>query len=163
MSKQEQSLQKREREGTDCGRKKQKDSRKERCTIPARFRNAQRGASRLSSPRVTRSLTSATPGEDEPSSASAVLTLRVSARHCHHLLACKTGRGRGRGEEVGRTSLHLQGHVLTKCFLKHALVPVNTRGLCQSKAKAWGFFPSLFLFLPMPHVSGGTQGHPQEA
>lgn len=138
MSKQEQSLQKREGEGTDCGR--EKDSRKERHTIPARFRYAQRGASRLSSPRVTRSLTSATPGK-EPSSATAVLMLRVSARHCHHLWACKGGRGRRK--EVGHISLRRQGHVLTEHFLKHVLVPVNTRGLCQSKEKAWGFLPSV--------------------
>lgn len=52
--------------GTDCGREKQRDSRKERHTIPARFRYAQRGACHLSSPRVTRSLTSATPGEGLP-------------------------------------------------------------------------------------------------
>lgn len=122
---------------TVAGRRK-KDSRKETHTVQARFRYAQRGASRLSSLRVTISLTSATLGE-EPSSASAVLTLKVSARHCHHLLTCKGGRGRG-----GHISLHLQEHVLTEHFLKHALVPVNTRGLCLSKAKAWvGFFPSV--------------------
>lgn len=96
-------------------------------------------------PRVTSSLTSATPGK-EPAPASAVLTAGVPARHCHHLLACKGGRGRGRGEEVGRISLHLQGHVLTEHFLKHALVPVNTRGLCHSKAKV--VFP-----LPVPTSS----------
>lgn len=94
-------------------------------------------------PRETTFLTSATPGK-EPASASAVLTVGVPARHCHHLLVRKGGRGRG--EEVGRISLHLQGYVLTEHFLKRALVPVNTRGVCHSKAKD-GFPPSLF---PLP-------------
>lgn len=54
---------------TGCIKKKQG----ERHTIPARFRYAQRGTSHLSSPRVSRSLTSVTP---EEGSASAMFTLR---------------------------------------------------------------------------------------
>lgn len=43
----------------------------------------------------------------------------VSAGNCHHFRACK-GR-KGRGEEIGHISWHLQGHTLTEYFLKDVL------------------------------------------
>lgn len=123
------------RNRTGCSREKQQDSRKERHN-PSQVQICSERSLHLSNPRVSRSLISVTPGEE--GSASAAHT-EVSARNCHHFRACK-GR-KGRGEEVGHTSCHLQGHMLN--ISEGCAFPVSTRGLCWSKVKVLGFFSPL--------------------